>query len=164
MRRGVKTACGLLFAAYLLAMFYLLLFRQRDGFLLSRALAHGEYWENVRACVNLTPFDTIVRFLRTIETQEGYFVRHAFINLVGNVVMFVPLGVFLPLLWRKMRAYWRFFLLCALAITLVEAAQALLLRGSADIDDLILNLAGATTGFPFGLLAARIFDEGERKT
>lgn len=46
----------------------------------------------------------------------------------------------------------------------MEAAQALLLRGSADIDDLILNLAGATIGFPFGLLAAKLLDKGEKKT
>ena len=164
MRRGVKAAAGLLFAIYAAAMLYLLFFRLRNDALFELALSEGGYWELVRGFVNLTPFDTIVRFLRTIETQEGYFVRHAFINLVGNVVMFVPLGVFLPLLWRKMRAYWRFFLLCALAIALVEAAQALLLRGSADIDDLILNLAGATIGFPFGLLAVKLLDKGEKKT
>lgn len=164
MRRGVKTACGLLFAIYAAAMLYLLFFRLRNDALFKLALSEGGYWELVRGFVNLTPFDTIGRFLYVLRTREGYFAAHAFINLAGNVALFVPLGVFLPLLFRKMRAYWRFFLLCALAITLVEAAQALLLRGSADIDDLILNLAGATTGFPFGLLAARRFDKGERKT
>lgn len=76
--------------------------------------------------------------------------------------MFVPLGVFLPALFKRQRRFWRFFLTCALLIILVEAAQALLLRGSGDIDDLTLNLAGAAIGYPLGLLAVRILEKGER--
>ncbi len=143
-------------------MLWLLFLRQRDGFLLSHALEQGEYWEYVRGSVNLRPLDTIGRFLRTLETQEGYFARHAFINLAGNVAMFVPLGVLLPALFKRQRRFWRFFLTCALLIILVEAAQALLLRGSGDIDDLTLNLAGAAIGYPLGLLAVRILEKGER--
>ena len=164
MSRGVKAAAGLLVAIYATAMLLLLFFRLRNDALFELALSEGGYWELVRGFVNLTPFDTIGRFLYVLRTREGYFAAHAIINLAGNVALFVPLGVFLPLLFRKMRSFWRFFLLCALAIALIEASQALLLRGSADVDDLILNLAGASIGFPFGLLAARIFDKGERKT
>ena len=75
----------------------------------------------------------------------------------------VPLGVFLPLLMRKLRRFWRFLLVCALTIALVETAQALLLVGSADVDDLILNLCGVSIGFPFGLLAVKLLDKGDRE-
>ena len=62
------------------------------------------------------------------------------------------------------RRYWRFLLVCALAIVLIEAAQALLLVGSADVDDLILNLCGASLGFPLGALAVKLLEKGDRET
>ena len=114
--------------------------------------------------MNLTPFHTISEFLATLASRDGYLARHAFVNLAGNVVMFLPLGVFLPLLFGKLRRYWRFLLVCALAIVLIEAAQALLLVGSADVDDLILNLCGASLGFPLGALAVKLLEKGDRET
>ena len=91
------------------------------------------------------------------------------INRINNLrirskfILLYVLGVFLPLLMRKLRRFWRFLLVCALTIALVETAQALLLVGSADVDDLILNLCGVSIGFPFGLLAVKLLDKGDRE-
>lgn len=163
MRRGVKAAAWTLFALYGLIMLWLLFIRGRQPEMMSYFIGHGEYWKWVSWSVNLRPFHTIAGFLETLSTKEGYLARHAFVNLAGNVAMFVPLGVFLPLLMRKLRRFWRFLLVCALTIALVETAQALLLVGSADVDDLILNLCGVSIGFPFGLLAVKLLDKGDRE-
>lgn len=164
MRRGVKAAIWALFALYCLVMLWLLFLRGRFLQQLSMAVWSGEYWKWVGWSVNFLPFHTIEGFLKTLASQDGYLARHALINLAGNVVMFVPLGLFLPLLFRTLQRFWRFLLVCALAIVVVESAQALLLVGSADVDDLILNLCGASIGFPFGVLAVKLLDKGDRET
>ncbi len=162
MNRPGRYAAWALFLLYCAIMFWLLFLRQRGNYLLAWAVQGGEYWEHVGWSVNLRPFYTIENFAGAMA-EGGYFARHALINLAGNVAMFVPLGVLLPVLFRRQRRFWRFFLTCALLIILVEAAQALLLRGSGDIDDLILNLAGASLGYPLGRLAAGALDKGERQ-
>ena len=74
-------------------------------------------------------------------------VRHAFVNLAGNVIMFVPLGVFLPVIWKRLRSFWWFLLTSASLILLVEVLQYVTGLGSCDIDDLILNLPGTMLGW-----------------
>lgn len=164
MKRGIRAAALAFFALYCLVMLWLLFIRGRFVQQLSLASFSGEYWKWVGWSVNLTPFHTISEFLATLASRDDYLARHAFVNLAGNVVMFLPLGVFLPLLFGKLRRYWRFLLVCALAIVLIEAAQALLLVGSADVDDLILNLCGASLGFPLGALAVKLLEKGDRET
>ena len=96
---------------------------------------------------NLLPFETIGRFLRLLGSSQGGLRTHAFINLAGNVVMFIPLGFFLPKLWQKQRKLWRTLLTTALIILLVELAQMFTLVGTCDTDDLILNTLGAAIGY-----------------
>ena len=69
-----------------------------------------------------------------------------------NFLLFLPMGAMLPLLYPSMRRTWRFVLLQTLLLLAVESAQLILRCGSCDIDDVILNLAGALAGY----LAARL--------
>jgi len=70
--------------------------------------------------------------------------------LLGNVVMFVPLGFFTALLWRAPR--WRRALLIGFCVSLfIEVVQFFIGRSS-DIDDVILNTLGALCGFWLFLL------------
>ena len=127
-----------LFAAYAALMLWLLL--HRSGYV------NGiPYLQQMKA--NLIPFRTMRLFFRLLSHHRPRLVRAAVINLAGNVVMFIPLGIFLPLVFRKLRKWWRTLLCVALIITAVETAQLLTLVGSCDIDDLILNLAGAACGY-----------------
>lgn len=114
-----------------------------DGIRLAGGRTH-ETW--------LIPF----RFL--CYTYEDIVVRHSayslLINFLGNVVMFMPFGFFLPLLWRTPGK-------TAIAVgfgasLFVEITQLLLPR-STDIDDLILNTAGAALGYLFYRLVHRRF-------
>ena len=140
----------LLFLAYCTLMLWLL-FGQRlgeDGFHIS--------FENTRQNVNFVPFETVRLYLRMLQNGASeQLLRHAFINLVGNVVMFVPLGWLLPAVWEKLRCFFKSFFLAAAMICAVEAVQFATDLGSCDIDDLILNLAGITLGYSLWRLTHR---------
>ena len=62
---------------------------------------------------------------------------------VANVLMFIPLGFLMPVLWRQT---WRQTLLVVLAATLcIELIQPFFDR-SLDVDDILLNFAGGAVG------------------
>ncbi len=133
---------GVAFLIYGLVMMYLL-FGQRMG-----QIPVGTYWDLLVANLNLQPMDTVRCFLWVLRNStDPAALRHAVINLVGNVVMFVPLGALTPCIWDKLRKFWRHFLVMAAIITLIELLQMFTLLGSCDVDDLILNLVGTTIGF-----------------
>ena len=132
----------LLFGLYCAIMLWLL-FGQRLGY------GHSvPYWQELRGNLILEPLDTIRRFLWVLRhsTDVGQ-IRHAVVNLVGNVIMFVPLGFFVPILWKRTRKFGWHIMMMALIILVVELTQLFTLLGTCDVDDLLLNLVGTTMGF-----------------
>ena len=113
-----------------------------------RLLTSLTYPEQLWHSINLVPFSTVGEYFGYLLEGE-YMVRQAIINLGGNVIMFIPLGIFLPLLWEKMRCFLPHVLTTAGIITTVELIQLFTLRGALDIDDLILNVVGSAVGFAF---------------
>ncbi len=99
--------------------------------------------------MNLIPLDTLKLYANLMQSNSGYLVRHAYVNLVGNVVMFIPLGIFLPQIWVKLRGFFKVLALTALIVIVVEGLQYLTALGSCDIDDIILNIPGAMLGYIF---------------
>lgn len=151
-----------LFVLYLLLMLFLLFHRPLPD------LSQKGYWKTVQNNLALKPLKTISDFW-DILCRKSYYLEKlgaqryavqqklAIVNLFGNVVMFLPLGFFPPVLWSKMRSWWKMLLACAGGIIAVELAQLFTLRGTCDIDDLILNLLGCAIGFSvFCLLRALI--------
>lgn len=146
----------LLFAAYGLLMFWLL-FLQRAGV----PLPGEDYAEQLRAHMNLVPGRTVALFVREIRCL-GPGTWHALINLAGNVLMFVPLGFFLPAIWPKLRHLLPFSLLVLACLFLIESLQLFTLLGSFDVDDILLNFIGSLFGFVFWLLTARRYRRSYR--
>lgn len=154
MKKPSRVLLWTLFALYCVVMIWLLL-GQRMG-----RRYPFDYIEQLRMNLNLIPFRTIDEFVTAMSpgsTASGFFSRFAFINLAGNVLMFVPLGVFLPALWPRLRRFGRFLLWVVLAVIAVELVQLFTLLGSCDIDDLILNTLGAVIGFAFYKLALMLY-------
>ncbi|MBS7224349.1 MAG: VanZ family protein [Clostridiaceae bacterium] len=92
--------------------------------------------------VNLEPLHTIRNYLRAYELGNihgGLVVM----NLAGNLAAFAPMAVFLPALFRGQRNLLLFLVTMILLVAGVEMVQYLTRTGSCDIDDLILNAAGA---------------------
>ena len=98
--------------------------------------------------LNLIPFRTLRLQLRLLfDGSRPWLIRHAAINLLGNIVLFIPLGSFLPKLWIKSPQLWKVLLCVTGIIALVETVQVLTLLGRCDIDDLLLNLLGSAIGY-----------------
>lgn len=131
----------ILFALYCAAMGYLLFGR-------TEAPEGIPYPEQLMMRLNLVPFRTLTHQLHLLtEADRPWLIHHALVNLLGNVVLFVPLGIFLPKLWERLQGLWKVVLATAGIIIAVEAVQVLTLLGRCDIDDLILNLTGAAIGY-----------------
>ena len=94
--------------------------------------------------VNLEPFHTIRNFIRHYRRTGSL---SSLFNLLGNVVILIPLGVLLPVMFRPMRHFWLFLPLAALVCVGVEYLQWLTATGIADVDDSILNFIGAAGGY-----------------
>ena len=96
-------------------------------------------WENGYA-INLTPGYTIRSMLE--KGSHG----QKLINLAGNVLIFAPLGLLPPLLWRRLRHLWAAVGLSAAVSCLIELLQLFFGR-SVDVDDVILNTLGGLLGY-----------------
>ncbi|MFE7598377.1 VanZ family protein [Streptomyces sp. NPDC057494] len=91
---------------------------------------------------NLTPGRSIESYL----DQPGFV--ETVKQLGGNTALGVPFGILLPLLSRKARGFLRVALVTAATMLLVELVQGALITGRAfDIDDVLLNTAGALLGY-----------------
>lgn len=132
------------FTLYCAVMLWLL-FGQRIGFVLWE-----DYRQQLLDNLNLQPFDTIGRYFWVLQNSEQRSaLTHAFVNLAGNVAMFIPLGYFLPRLWHGQKRFWVFFVTVLGLILAVELVQLVTLLGKCDVDDVLLNLTGAVLGFLF---------------
>ncbi len=69
-----------------------------------------------------------------------------FINFLGNIAIFMPIGFLLPLLWRKMERFF-FVLFTGLSLSFFIETMQLPQYRSTDVDDLWLNTLGAIIGF-----------------
>lgn len=94
-----------------------------------------------REGINLSPFRTIRNYYRVFGFRGDLFG----INIVGNVLMFVPWGFGLLLLWKKNRTFWRLLYFSAMLPILIECSQ-LFINRQVDVDDFILNFLGGMLG------------------
>jgi glycopeptide antibiotics resistance protein len=132
-----KTALWMIFLLYLAYLIWVLYF---NGFYNRSGMG-----TDIRTCfemnTNFIPFETIHRYLRNISNDVE--IGSALINLLGNLAAFMPMGLFLPLIFPPMRSTWKFVAVLLLVLVGAEGMQLLLRVGSCDVDDVILNLTGA---------------------
>lgn len=69
-----------------------------------------------------------------------------YIQYVQNIVLFIPLGFMLPLLWSKYQNP-RKALVCGFLLSLVIELMQLLNFRATDIDDLLMNTLGTGIGY-----------------
>ena len=114
----------LLFGAYCIALFLVLFVRKRFN------IGDEPYWEQVKMSINLVPFRTIYGSVYIIVHRTNpYLIPHEIISLLGNFALF------------------KFILFTFVVLLSIETIQVLTIRGCFDVDDIILNLAGAVIGF-----------------
>lgn len=133
-RRIIRDISRVCFVVYMIFLIYFLLLS--DGFGRMNGYSGYRY--------NLMPFQEIMRFIR----YRNYInFMSVVINLLGNVVAFMPFGALIrwvvdkKMHWYQAAGYTFLFSLC------VELLQLVAKVGVFDVDDLILNTVGGLFGF-----------------
>lgn len=93
---------------------------------------------------NYIPFTTILSYIMNVNQHN---IMTTIINLVGNIGVFIPFGVLMPTIFKRMRKYPVFSIYFISSILILEFMQTFLKVGSGDIDDVILNYIGGTIGY-----------------
>ncbi len=86
---------------------------------------------------NYIPFKEIFRY------DIGSYLFYK--NIIGNVLLFLPIGFFATM-YTKIDKSWKIIILSSIWSLFIEATQSMIGR-IFDIDDIILNIIGATLGY-----------------
>ena len=97
--------------------------------------------KNIKQYINLKPFKTITGYIKCLDSV--YTSRQVILNLFGNILAFMPMSIFMPLLFKKQNKWYIFLLTMLFMIICIEFLQFVTGSGRCDIDDLILNVGGA---------------------
>jgi glycopeptide antibiotics resistance protein len=119
-------------------------------FILFNQVSGHDWWHRMiervdsRNKVNLQP----LLFLRA---------RHLFTyDVTGNLIMLLPLGIYLPLLYKNIRNFFSVTLVAMMVSVSIELMQLATNVRITDIDDVILNTAGASIGFIIYFIIYRV--------
>lgn len=112
----------LLFLVYILCLFQVVTFEDQTIYVTGN---------------NLVPFKEIMRY----QIGSRLFIK----NVIGNIVIFIPYGIFASL-YAKLDKPWQALCLIFFASVTVETTQLLIGRVF-DIDDILLNCIGGILGY-----------------
>jgi len=134
----LKILSGLLFSFYAFVVWIILI----GGPGRSSAGVYNPYdW---KMNINIIPFKSIMWYANGIDHINLSTILY---NLFGNIAIFIPLGFFLPVLFKKCTNVKNVLIYSFLASFLIEVIQFVAHRGQSDVDDIILNVVGAYIGY-----------------
>lgn len=134
-KKGVLRFLGwCAFFLYIGALVYFMFFAE----LLGRTIVSSDYR------YNLVPFKEIKRFILYYD-QLG--MKAVFANLFGNVIAFMPFGMFLPYLTDYRLKFFTVTVHSFNLSLMIELTQLVMKVGCCDVDDLILNTLGGMLGY-----------------
>ena len=73
--------------------------------------------------------------------------RSLLLNVIGNTAMFIPSGIILPILYKRLDSFWKVVCTGALMSLCMEILQLPFSVRASDVDDLILNTVGVIIGY-----------------
>ena len=88
--------------------------------------------------VNLVPFVLLFDYDN---------IRDIIWNVVGNMIMFIPTGIVLPAVYKKLDCIWKVVAIGLLISLCIEILQLPFPSRASDVDDLILNTLGVAVGY-----------------
>lgn len=154
MKKLIRNVLALGFVGYMLLLLYFLFFSEEYG----RTVHYTDYQ------YNFTLFRELSRY---IKYREVVGMDYFLINVVGNVVVFMPFGFFVPSLFKKkQRNVLAFFIITALGFLFslaVETVQLVTKVGCFDVDDLMLNTIGVALGYICYCICHRMWRKMRRK-
>ena len=104
--------------------------------------------------LNLVPIVHILRFATR---------RDMLLNLLGNVFLFLPSGIVYPLLYPRLRRWWKTLGAGALLSLCLELCQLPFFERATDVDDLLLNTLGCALGYGIWALSRAIANHRNRQ-
>lgn len=122
--------CIFIYMAFIISM---TLFLNRLGI----GLINKEHYSYYTNAYNLIPFRTIYDFF-----TYGYSLIEIVYNIVGNLIVFVPISLILMFKDKKYMKVKNQILYLFIFVSLVEVLQYVLSVGRFDVDDYILNILG----------------------
>ena len=97
--------------------------------------------------INLVPLQNLFDFSTT---------KDMLVNIIGNVTMFIPTGIILPVIYKKLRSFPRTVLAGGLISLGIEILQLPFCERTSDVNDLILNTSGVVIGYGIYTMARKI--------
>jgi glycopeptide antibiotics resistance protein len=68
-------------------------------------------------------------------------------NIILNILLFVPIGMLLPIIFKKLNKFWKVYLISFLITIFIEIFQLVTHRGVFEIDDIFNNTIGSFIGY-----------------
>lgn len=141
-----KVIVGISFIFYLLALVMLLFLGVMFVGIRGHVWTDISLIEYIRNSSNFVPFKTISTYIAAMF-NGSLKTSIAIKNVFGNLIMFLPMGIYLPYYLKKINRVGRFTVSMIILLFVIEATQLVTRKGSFDIDDFILNIVGALVGF-----------------
>lgn len=144
--KPMKVSLWIFFILYMFLFITLTLFdpmfgRLRGGFVNSKEIFDAY----IKTSFNIIPFKTILEYLGLFNSLID--TSTLVVNLIGNFACLMPLAFFLLLLFKKQEKFKIFLITSIILILGIEIIQFITLSGSCDIDDIILNVSGASLAY-----------------
>lgn len=106
---------------------------------------------------SLTELDKVREFnFIPFHYEDGHNIGFHFSEVLNNMLIFIPAGAYLSLLFRKMPFGGKAVLVFAMSLAL-ECSQVILAVGRFDITDLITNTVGGIIGIGVPLIGRAVF-------
>ena len=113
-------------------------------FILFKEVSSHGWWDKMNQRIE-THDRVNLELFKTIDIYQTWGKQ-----ILGNFVMLLPLGIYLPLIYKRLRKTYNFFvvlLICFLVSVGIELLQLATSYRSTDIDDVLLNTLGGGVGF-----------------
>jgi len=142
MKKLIKIGLVISFTFYVFILTILLFFGGRSN----GWMADLTFLEYMKYSSNFVPFKTISTYINAIFSGNMN-LDIPLKNLFGNLLMFLPMGIYLPYFIKRLKRISSFSVTFMIILLVIKITQSISRRGSFDIDDFILNTIGALIGF-----------------
>lgn len=134
---------SLLFFLYLLLIVKMIVFK----YPLEQLLAIMDSWQREviwegLGTANFIPFKTIRMYIQYYDLPG----IRSFSNLFGNILIFIPVGILMPLVHDASKNVWVVLANAFFFVLGIEVFQLFSAFGAFDVDDIILNCFGVLLG------------------
>ena len=102
----------------------------------------------------------LIPFVYLTDYDNG---THMILNIFGNILMFVPTGILLPVLYKRLDNLFKVAGTGFLMSLAIEILQLPFADRTSDVDDLIMNTLGVVTGFVVYVIAHYVRSLGKQK-